>query len=314
MFEEDVAELKSVAACYKPHEIIAAPSPFVQVPPLVPPLRFALVEEGIFRGAYPALPSLRFLSNLRLRTLVSLLPEAPADHITNWCESNGVSCHVEIVPAFKDEVMLTHERAAEILQLLITPDAQPLYVHCLDGRTVTGTIIMCLRKLQRWSLPSTIADFSRFCRTAQAPRPPAPHVLAFVESFKPELELARLLPSSRLPLWLAMALRLPTAARQELHGDLSEARLDAPPAVPVPTAFSLERACEPSRRGENSSGWEMAAEKVQKLVAAPAVDPHSRGESLLKALALEGLTMKPGARSLRPRQKRGLAGASAVDG
>ena len=38
----------------------------------------------------------------------------------------------------KDEVTLTHECAAELLQLLATPERLPVYVHCLDGVTATG--------------------------------------------------------------------------------------------------------------------------------------------------------------------------------
>ena len=42
-------------------------------PPLVPPLRFSLVEEGVYRGAYPSQLNLRFLTRLGLRSMVSLL-------------------------------------------------------------------------------------------------------------------------------------------------------------------------------------------------------------------------------------------------
>jgi tyrosine-protein phosphatase OCA6 len=55
-------------------------------PPLVPPLRFSLVEEGVYRGAYPSLINLRFLHRLGLRSIISLLPEPPAPHLVQWCE------------------------------------------------------------------------------------------------------------------------------------------------------------------------------------------------------------------------------------
>jgi hypothetical protein len=37
-------------------------------------------------------------------------------------------------------------------------------MHCLDGATATGTLIMCLRKLQRWALPPIVAEYTRFDR------------------------------------------------------------------------------------------------------------------------------------------------------
>jgi tyrosine-protein phosphatase OCA6 len=45
-------------------------------PLLVPPFRFAAVENGVYRGAYPTLRNLRFLQRLRLATVVCISPEA----------------------------------------------------------------------------------------------------------------------------------------------------------------------------------------------------------------------------------------------
>ena len=45
---------------------------------------------------------------------------------------------VVVLPFKKDEVTLTHETATELLHLLVTPERQPVYVHCLDGVTATG--------------------------------------------------------------------------------------------------------------------------------------------------------------------------------
>ena len=175
-------------------------------PPRVPPLRYSMVEEGVYRGAYPSQINLRFLSRLGLRSMVSLLPEQPAPHLITWCEEHGVRNHAERVASFREEVSLTQERIAELLQLLVLPERQPVYVHCLDGVSVTGTLIMCLRKLQRWAPSPYFAEYARIARDGNDnPSPPAPHVLAFVNAFKPELELARLLPP-QLPTWLAAAL------------------------------------------------------------------------------------------------------------
>ena len=71
---------------------------------------------------------------------------------------------VVVLPFKKDEVTLTHETAAELLHLIVTPERQPVYVHCLDGVTATGTLVMCLRKLQRWALPPIVAEYTRFDR------------------------------------------------------------------------------------------------------------------------------------------------------
>jgi protein tyrosine phosphatase len=50
--------------------------------------------------------------------------------------------HYERVAPNKEEVALTNELAAELLQLLVLPERHPVYVHCLDGVGVTGLLIM----------------------------------------------------------------------------------------------------------------------------------------------------------------------------
>ena len=184
---------------------MAAPPP---LPPLVPPLRYCLVEEGLYRGAYPSLVNLRFLTRLGLRSMVSLLPEPPAAHLLQWCEEHGVRNHFECVAPFKEEVTLSNERAAELLQLLVLPERQPVYVHCLDGVGVTGMIIMCLRKLLRWAPSSIVAEYARYSRDGwDVPSPPPPHILAFLHAWKPDFEfLPRHLPTDP-PLWLEVALQ-----------------------------------------------------------------------------------------------------------
>ena len=84
-----------------------------ELPKLVPPLRCALVEEGVYRGAYPSLLNHRYLARLRLRTVVSLLPEPPSSDLVAWCHQHSIHLRAERVATFKDEVTLTHERVAD---------------------------------------------------------------------------------------------------------------------------------------------------------------------------------------------------------
>jgi len=175
--------------------------------PLVPPFRFALVEDGVYRGAYPSQINLPFLARLGLRSMISLLPEEPAAYLLQWCEDHDVRNYYERIVPFGTEVRLTHERAAELVQLLVLLERQPVYVHCLDGVRVTGALVMCLRKLQCWAATSLTAEYARFARDGlEALSPPTGHVLSFMHAFKPELEFEHLLPE-RMPHWLDAALR-----------------------------------------------------------------------------------------------------------
>lgn len=91
----------------------------------MPPLRFACVEQGVYRGAYPSLINLRFLRRLRLRSVISLLPEQPSPDLVGWCQLNGVQHYAEAVAVPKDEVLLTHERAAELLRVALHASRLP---------------------------------------------------------------------------------------------------------------------------------------------------------------------------------------------
>ena len=119
--------------------------------PLIPPFRYAMVEEGLYRGAYPREPNFRFLERLQLRSLVSLSPKAPSEALLEFCAAHNIA-HTHIPLAkFKesDRVPLDDGDAArQALELLVNPARLPLFVHCLDGVHNTGTLIMLLRKLQ----------------------------------------------------------------------------------------------------------------------------------------------------------------------
>ena len=93
-----------------------------ELPKLVPPLRCALVEEGVYRGASPSLLNHRYLARLRLRTVVSLLPEPPSSDLVAWCHQHSIHLRAERVATFKDEVTLTHERVAQLLLLAVQPE------------------------------------------------------------------------------------------------------------------------------------------------------------------------------------------------
>ena len=183
-----------------------------ELPKLVPPLRCALVEEGVYRGAYPSLLNHRYLARLRLRTVVSLLPEPPSSDLVAWCHQHSIHLRAERVATFKDEVTLTHERVAQLLLLAVQPERQPVYVHCSSGVAATGMLIMCLRKLQRWAPAQIYAEYSRFARDrGDVPEAPEPYMLRFLRDFKPDLECYAQLPA-RMPSWLALSLGWASAA------------------------------------------------------------------------------------------------------
>ncbi|KAI9208229.1 tyrosine phosphatase family-domain-containing protein [Polychytrium aggregatum] len=163
-----------------------------KLPPLYPPFRFSSAEEDLHRGAYPKPRNYRFLKRLGLKTILSLVPDPPdlGDFITDNPHVNVIHIRVDKP---KDNVPLSFQKAATILSVIIDPVNLPMYVHCLDGTIVVGTVIMCLRKLQGWPLSSSILEYTRSLRDGVI----GSEESEFVEKFNGEVEL-----KERLPRWL----------------------------------------------------------------------------------------------------------------
>ena len=240
------------------------------LPPRVPPLRYARVADGLHRGAYPSLINMRFLKTLRLRTLLTLTPEPPNRDLAAWCASHSISALSAAVSPFSEEVTLSHERAAELLAVVLDPEAHPLYLHCIDGVAVTGTLVMCLRKLLRWSDVASAHEYARFARVGEGmSQPPPQHVLRFVRDFRPEQVLSRL---QSVPRWLALCVGPIEASEEEHH--------------------------EPGGGAGSGIGGAMMAGAAQRVASSGAcsntteVSVSSSGSrQLMHALALEGLTL-----------------------
>lgn len=145
---------------------MASGDQYAPMPALIPPFRHALVEEGLHRGAHPSLKNMRFMRRLRLRTILSLIPEAsgPARDLIEYCEAEGVRLIWHKVDKYNDGFAHTPRLVADVLSNLIDARKLPLFLHCRDGSHNTGLVVMCLRRLQNWSLPTIYDEFTRYTK------------------------------------------------------------------------------------------------------------------------------------------------------
>jgi tyrosine-protein phosphatase OCA6 len=202
---------------------------------LIPPFRYAIVEDSFFRGAYPTIKNFRFLRRLHLKTLVSLTPEAhPNRDMKEFCEHEGITVHNFFVDKFQgDGVTLTNAKVIQVLQIIIRPENLPVYVHCLDGTHVTGVVVMCFRKLQSWNLSTSTAEFCQFEKDGEISREES----QFVESFRGEIEVPPVIPR-----WLWQGIRTvkhPSFRLRLLPAENSEE--EKQPKAPVSKAPSRPR-------------------------------------------------------------------------
>ncbi|KAJ3339189.1 tyrosine-protein phosphatase required for protection against superoxide stress (By similarity), partial [Kappamyces sp. JEL0680] len=136
-----------------------------------------------------------FLETLGLKKILFLAPEDPSQRYSrsaharflNFVDDQDIELHHlgynQIANAWDP---ISEEVVLEALELILNPKHYPLMVMCNQGRHRTGTVIGCLRKLQRWNLTSIFEEYRRFAG-------PKVRVLSeqFIELFDIELVLQR---------------------------------------------------------------------------------------------------------------------------
>lgn len=82
-----------------------------------PPLRFGLINPGVYRGAYPVLSNFRFLHSLNLKMILSLTPEAPTEDLQNF--SDHIGCRVVHFPILRTAALndYLHSTLIQALQV-----------------------------------------------------------------------------------------------------------------------------------------------------------------------------------------------------
>lgn len=130
----------------------------------VPPANFAPVERRLYRCAEPQPVNFSFLKQLNIRTVVWLAVEDPNDNLLAFCDENDVRFeHLGLLTeAASPWDHLTDYTIRVALELVLDVENAPVLICCSMGRHRTGTVVGCLRKLQRWSFASLIDEYSRF--------------------------------------------------------------------------------------------------------------------------------------------------------
>ncbi|RWW71090.1 hypothetical protein BHE74_00021205 [Ensete ventricosum] len=87
----------------------------------VPPLNFAMVNDGVFRSGFPDTTNFRFLETLRLRSIVYLCPEPYPEVNMEFLASNSISLFqfgiegCKVTPSCSHAYILSHSPASKML-------------------------------------------------------------------------------------------------------------------------------------------------------------------------------------------------------
>ena len=150
----------------------------------VSPLNFAMVSAGIYRSGYPGERNFPFLARLKLKTIlhVGLKKYLPAN--VRFAEEQGIRVLQCPLSGNKEPfVSITEESLAAALLPMLEPANLPLLIHCNKGKSRTGVVVGCYRRLQNWSLTAIFEEYRRY----QGRRGEKLIDLQFIELFAPAM-------------------------------------------------------------------------------------------------------------------------------
>ncbi|XBH69266.1 hypothetical protein VPH35_097199 [Triticum aestivum] len=157
---------------------------------LVPPLNFAMVDQGVYRSGFPDASNLPFLETLRLRSVLlvhgyvhtyvllrgggdvilirvdfsrCLCPEPYPEANQEFLRARGIRLFQLGIDGSKEPfVSIPEDTIREALKVVLDTRNHPVLIHCKRGKHRTGCVVGCLRKLQRWCLTSVFDEYQRF--------------------------------------------------------------------------------------------------------------------------------------------------------
>jgi tyrosine-protein phosphatase SIW14 len=124
------------------------------------PENFAIVENGVYRSAFPRTKNCLFLQKLGLKAVVSLVPEEYPKSMVDFYDANGITLISHGLDGNKWPF-----KAIDLAQLnnvlidILNPENRPLLIHCNKGKHRTGTVVGSIRKLRGWSYSSIFQEY-----------------------------------------------------------------------------------------------------------------------------------------------------------
>eukprot|EP00658_Telonema_sp_P-2_P009969 TRINITY_DN13724_c0_g1_i3.p1 TRINITY_DN13724_c0_g1~~TRINITY_DN13724_c0_g1_i3.p1 ORF type:complete len:219 (+),score=57.37 TRINITY_DN13724_c0_g1_i3:231-887(+) len=130
---------------------------------LLPPDKFSMVEDGVYRSNAITAANFDFIKRLGLRTVVLLSPEMPLRALTDFLKHQSVQL-IELGLRIwsPDSKAVSEEMVKEALEFVLDASCHPLLIMCSSGVHRTGVVFGCLRRLERWSVSAVIEEYRSF--------------------------------------------------------------------------------------------------------------------------------------------------------
>lgn len=114
----------------------------------IPPLNYGAVIPGsIYRCSYPEPANYEFIKDLKIKSILTLVPEPIADEYKCFMDEAGIQHFRVHIRANKGEVRIDSCEMQRALRLIIDRTNHPIMVHCNKGKHRTGCTIACFRRI-----------------------------------------------------------------------------------------------------------------------------------------------------------------------
>jgi len=126
------------------------------------PENFSIVSPGIYRSACPTRKDHAFLAHMGIKSIVYFLPgEYPAEN-ANFIVDRKISLFHFPTKSNREHRKMPLDIVGNAVKRLMDPKNQPILVHCRQGKHRTGTVVGCLRKVQKWHLDEILREYHHF--------------------------------------------------------------------------------------------------------------------------------------------------------
>ncbi|KAL7218866.1 hypothetical protein ACSBR2_012020 [Camellia fascicularis] len=110
----------------------------------IPPLNFAMVDNGIFRSGFPDTANFPFLQSLGLRSIICLCPEPYPEANAKFVKSNGIQLFQFGIEGCKEPfVNIPEDTIREALKVVLDEKNHPLLIHCNRGKVCSVLWFFC---------------------------------------------------------------------------------------------------------------------------------------------------------------------------
>jgi tyrosine-protein phosphatase SIW14 len=115
---------------------------------LTPPFNFGTVLPGtIYRSSYPKEENYGFLKDLKIKTILTLVPEPVSAEYQDFMKEAEIQHFHVHIRANKGEIRVESCQMSRALRLIMDRSNHPILVHCNKGKHRTGCTIACFRRI-----------------------------------------------------------------------------------------------------------------------------------------------------------------------